>query len=69
MKTKWAKWSDEGRPIIETAFNTGEERKYIINAKIKLSPADMLTPYELRAVVDHMRLIVKAYDANAEYLK
>ena len=58
-------WIDQSKPIIECVSRTPVMR-YIINwVKTKKE----YTSTELKKEVEQMRLIVKAYDVNEQYLK
>jgi DNA polymerase III delta prime subunit len=67
-----AKWVDESKAIIEAVSarigESNESNKYRINARISLTPRDKMDKYEMTNLVNHMRSIVKAFDANESYL-
>lgn len=62
-----AKWTDESKPIIESANLDGDF--FRINANITLRDTNVMGAYELQDIVEHLRCIVRAFDNSEKYLK
>ena len=68
-KENKARWTDETKPIISTNGEIVRDYiKYFINADISISPDVGMTSLELHNIIGKMDSLVRAYQANKQYL-
>jgi hypothetical protein len=61
-----AKWTDESKPIIESANLDGDF--FRINADVTLRDTNVMGVYALQNIVEHLRCIVRSFDNSETYL-